>query len=86
MGPLLIYACVLFTESVTRMRAAGQNLQATFCRPKFAGQNLWVNIFLKVPSLHIGGSGVRPTPFLFYPHPFDKKGTIDIEYSESPSF
>ena len=33
---------------------------------------------LKVPSLHIEGSGVRPPPFLFYPHPFYKKGFFYI--------
>ena len=34
---------------------------------------------------YIVGSGVRPPPFLFYPHPF-YKGTLDTENSGPPPF
>ena len=34
---------------------------------------------------YIVGSGVRPPPFLFYPHPF-YKGTLDTENSGPSPF
>ena len=36
-------------------------------------------------ALDIVGNGVRPLPFLFYPHPF-YKGTLDTENSGPPPF
>ena len=35
--------------------------------------------------IYIVGSGVRPPPFLFYPHPF-YKSTLDTENSGPPPF
>ena len=42
-------------------------------------------VLINNDTYHIVGSGVRPPPFLFYPHPF-YKGTLDTENSGPPPF
>ena len=48
-------------------------------------QMLFGSEFQTAEAAYIVGSGVRPTPFLFYPHPF-YKGTLDTENSGPPPF
>ena len=80
---MLIY-CLLATCLFVSVKLHSQNWLIRIYLKEISHQWHW-HAVKETISIYIVGSGVRPPPFLFYPHPF-YKGTLDTDNSGPPPF